>query len=60
MGSIITYKDALPYRDSSPLANKVNQISNMEIIKYQQERSRSPLGGANMTKAKEMKSDIGF
>ncbi|TNV87649.1 hypothetical protein FGO68_gene8150 [Halteria grandinella] len=65
MGSILGYKDALPFRDTQHGASKVNQTSNQAVVKYTMQkqiqlRKENTAGAKSMSKSKEMKSDIGF
>lgn len=64
MSSILGYKDALPYRDSTFIASgKVNQVSNAILVKQTSKGSAlkkiEGLVGAK-NKRSEMRSDIGF
>lgn len=59
MGSILTYKDALPYRESGQ-TGKVNYTKNDIVVKYTMVQASKMRGMHQSSKVKEMKSDIGF
>ena len=59
MGNIISYKDALEYRDVY-VQSKVNMERNQDIVNKTKQVIRENNNTPRMTKQKEFQSDIGF
>ena len=64
MNSILTYKDALPYRDDCPVSPKINQVSNLALVKHHLDHKmtvrNAVKNGTVMSKVRELNGNLGF